>query len=133
MGSMYVQSFLGTTFATIEQDLVCGQEVLFVGTPCQCAGLVSYVQLKGIKSDKLYICDLICHGVSSPKLWKELIGDSDRIESVQTWEMDCFDKAWDDWLATNKKFALSDRQHFETIIKPYTCFVGIYIKLKKAL
>lgn len=69
----------------------------------------------------------------SSKCWKELIGDNDRIASMKTWEMDCFDKAWDDWLATNKKFALGDRQYFESIIKPYTCFVGIYIKLKKAL
>lgn len=67
----------------------------------------------------------------SPKLWKELIGSSDRIDLVETWEMDCFSKAWEDWLATNKKFALGDKQYFETIIKPYTCFVGIYIKLKK--
>lgn len=69
----------------------------------------------------------------SPKHWKELIDGSDRIESVKTWEMDCFDRAWNDWLATNKKFALDDKQYFETIIKPYTCFVGIYIKLKNAL
>ena len=61
------------------------------------------------------------------------IGDNDRIESVTTWEMDCFSKAWDDWLTTNNKYALSDRKYFETIIKPYTCFVGIYIKLKEAL
>ena len=69
----------------------------------------------------------------TPKLWKELIGENDRIESVKTWEMDCYNKAWDDWFATNKKFALDDRQHFEAIIKPYTCFVGIYIKLKKRI
>lgn len=69
----------------------------------------------------------------SPKLWKELIGVSDRIETVKTWEMDCFSAAWDDWLAANNKFALGDRQHFERIIKPYTCFVGIYIKLKPEL
>lgn len=66
----------------------------------------------------------------NPKLWKELIGDNDRIESVTTWEMDCFNGAWNDWLASNKKFALDDRKHFETIIQPYTCFVGIYVKLK---
>ena len=73
------------------------------------------------------------HMFKSPKHWKELIGSSDGIESVKTWEMDCFSKAWNDWLTTNNKFALGDRQHFETIIKPYTCFVGIYIKLKKVL
>lgn len=66
----------------------------------------------------------------SPKLWKELIGRDDRIESVKTWEMDCFSKAWSDWLGTNNEFALGDRQHYESIIRPYTCFVGIYIKLK---
>lgn len=69
----------------------------------------------------------------SPKHWKEIIGGSDRIELLETWEMDCFGKAWDDWLSTNNKFALGDRQYFETVIKPYTCFVGIYIRLKKAL
>ena len=68
----------------------------------------------------------------SPKLWKELIGSHDRIESVKTWEMDCFSKAWSEWLAIDNKFAKGDKQHFETIIRPYTCFVGIYIKLKKA-
>ncbi len=66
----------------------------------------------------------------SPKTWKELIGNDDRIESVTTWEMDCFSKAWSEWLAVDNKFAQGDKQHFETIIKPYTCFVGIYVKIK---
>lgn len=69
----------------------------------------------------------------SPKQWKELIGNSDKIEMVNIWEMDCFNKAWNDWLITNNKFALGDRRYFESTIKPYTCFVGIYIKLKKSL
>lgn len=72
------------------------------------------------------------HMFKSPKHWKELIGGHDRIESVKTWEMDCFRKAWGDWLATNTAFALGDSRYFETIIQPYTCFVGMYIKLKKA-
>ena len=66
----------------------------------------------------------------SPKHWKEIIGNSDRIQSVKTWEMDCFSEAWDDWLATDNQYANSDRKHFEAIIKPYTCFVGISIRLK---
>ena len=44
--------------------------------------------------------------------------------------MDCFSKAWGDWLATDNPYALGDRQHFEAVIQPYTCFVGIYIKIK---
>ena len=66
----------------------------------------------------------------SPMQWKEIIGKHDRIEKIETWEMDCFDLAWNDWLATENEYALGDRQFFETVIKPYTCFVGIYIKIK---
>lgn len=68
----------------------------------------------------------------SPKCWKELIGSSERIEFAEIWELDCFNEAWDDWLATGNRFALGDKSYFETIIKPYTCFVGIYVKLKQA-
>ena len=68
----------------------------------------------------------------SPKHWKELIGGGERIESVKTWEMDCFAAAWADWLAANNPYALGDKEYFETIIKPYTCFVGIHVKLKQA-
>lgn len=69
----------------------------------------------------------------SPERWKELIGSHDRIELVETWEMDCFREAWGDWLAVNNAYALGDRQHFDTIIQPYTCFVGIYIKINAAV
>ena len=66
----------------------------------------------------------------SPIEWKEIIGNHDRIEKIETWEMDCFELAWDEWFATEHKYALGEKQFFETLIKPYTCFVGIYIKIK---
>lgn len=62
--------------------------------------------------------------------WKELIGSHDRIKAVTTWEMDCFSDAWNEWLAADNKFAHGDRQYFESVIRPYTCFVGIAIELK---
>ena len=66
----------------------------------------------------------------SPIAWKKIIGSHERIEHLETWEMDCFDNAWSEWFATEHKYALGDKQFFEGLIKPYTCFVGIYIKLK---
>lgn len=66
----------------------------------------------------------------SPSVWKEIIGTSDRIDCVEVWEMECFDAAWEEWFATEHKYALGDKQFYDTLIKPYTCFVGIYIKLK---
>ena len=66
----------------------------------------------------------------SPAEWREIIGNSDRIESVETWEMECFDLAWEEWFATEHEYALGDKRFYESLIKPYTCFVGICIKLK---
>lgn len=34
------------------------------------------------------------------------------------------------YFATGHEYAIGDKQFYETLIKPYTCFVGIYIKLR---
>ena len=70
-GSKYVQSELGDTLVSVKRDLAAGKKVLFVGTPCQVAGLKSYL---GNKCDGLITLDLICHGVPSPLIYKEHIG-----------------------------------------------------------
>ena len=67
----------------------------------------------------------------SPSAWREIIGSNDRIDCIETCEMDCFDAAWEEWFATGHKYALGDKQFYDTLIKPYTCFVGIYIKVNK--
>lgn len=68
-GSKYVQSDLKDSYKQVKQDLLNGKTVLFSGTPCQIDGLKSY--LKGICTDNLYLCDLICHGTPSPLIWRE--------------------------------------------------------------
>ena len=62
----------------------------------------------------------------SPSAWKEIIGNNDRIEHIKCWEMDCFEKAWEEWFSTKHKYALGDKKFYNTLIKPFTCFVGIY-------
>lgn len=66
-GSKYVQSFIGDVYQQIRQDLNRNLKVLFIGTPCQCAGLKNFLR-KAYKN--LYCVDLICHGVPSQKLLK---------------------------------------------------------------
>lgn len=68
-GSKYVQSTLKDTFHEIKDYINSGDAVLFVGTPCQVHGLKNYVG----ESDNLYTIDLLCLGVSSPKLFAEWI------------------------------------------------------------
>lgn len=70
-GSKYVQSSLGYVFKKIKKDIDSGKKVLFSGTPCQCAGLCSY--LHG-HPDNLVIVDLLCHGTPSPDFLVNHIG-----------------------------------------------------------
>ena len=72
-GSKYVQSYLGNIFSSVLNDLINDKYVLFVGTPCQIASLKSYLLFKKQNINKLILCDLICHGVPSPLLWREHI------------------------------------------------------------
>lgn len=67
-GSKYVQSRLSGVFEPLKQDLEDGRDVLFIGTPCQVMAIRRYA---GKLSDKLYLADLICHGVPSGKMLKE--------------------------------------------------------------
>ena len=70
-GSKYVQSDIMGIYGQILRDLRNGLEVLFTGTPCQVAGLKSYVP-KTLQ-DGLLTMDFICHGVPSPAVWKDYL------------------------------------------------------------
>lgn len=70
IGSKYVQSDMSGILETLLQDLEDGKLVLFTGTPCQVAGAASYVQKKRKSLEGLLLCDFICHGASSPIVWK---------------------------------------------------------------
>ena len=50
----------------MKRELASGRMVLFSGTPCQCAGLKSFL---GKPYENLISVDIICHGVPSPKVW----------------------------------------------------------------
>lgn len=70
-GSKYVQSVIGDTYEEVKKNLKLNKKVLFVGTPCQAAGLYSYLDNK--KYPNLVIIDFICHGVPSPMIFKDYI------------------------------------------------------------
>lgn len=67
-GSKYVQSEIQSTYAEVKQLLKNGKLVLYVGTPCQIEGLLLFLKNK---PTNLITMDLICHGISSPLLWKK--------------------------------------------------------------
>lgn len=63
--------------------------------------------------------------------WKDIISGSREIEFIDTWEMDNFDIAWDEWLETDNEYALGDKKFYQSHIKKYTTFVGIAVKKKQ--
>ena len=70
-GSKYVQSDLSDIFRQVRSDLRSGTKVLFCGTPCQVAGLRSFIPVT--MQDGLYLVDFVCHGVPSPSVWKDYL------------------------------------------------------------
>ena len=69
-GSKYVQSNIGKSYLEAKKDLHQEKSVLFSGTPCQIAGLYSFL---GQDYKNLLTCSLICKGVPSPKVFKKYI------------------------------------------------------------
>ncbi|MCD8387769.1 MAG: Coenzyme F420 hydrogenase/dehydrogenase, beta subunit C-terminal domain [Bacteroidales bacterium] len=70
-GSKYVQSDTEDIFDAVKADLKNGLKVLFSGTPCQVANVKAFVGPK--LRENLFLVDIICHGVPSPKFWKDYL------------------------------------------------------------
>ena len=66
----YVQCETNNAFNEIETLLRAGVKVLYCSTPCQIAGLLSFLDKE---YDNLYTMDFICHGVVSPDVWQQYI------------------------------------------------------------
>lgn len=59
-------------YKAIELSLKANRNVLFSGTPCQIAGLNSYLRKE---YNTLFTVDFICHGVPSPKVFGRYLKD----------------------------------------------------------
>ena len=72
-GSKYVQSRMGDAYLQVKADLENGTPVLFSGTPCQVDGLLSFLQAAHVDRTKLITLDILCHGVPSPRVWRDYL------------------------------------------------------------
>lgn len=73
-GSKYVQSNMTDSFVKIKELLENDSYVLFSGTPCQTAGLASFL---GKDYPKLIVIDILCHSTPSPRIFKDIINKED--------------------------------------------------------
>ncbi|WP_286031510.1 Coenzyme F420 hydrogenase/dehydrogenase, beta subunit C-terminal domain [Phocaeicola coprophilus] len=108
-GSKYVQSDLNTVFIQIKNDLKQGLYVLFSGTPCQTSGLRSYLKKIKVDVDKLFIVDLVCHGVPAPYIWRDYLTYIERKKHKKVTSVDFRDKSKCGWAAHKESFTFSDK------------------------
>lgn len=114
-GSKYLQSNMGNIFKSVKKDLIDGKMVLFTGCPCQIDGLKNY--LINVRQDKLLTCDLICHGVNSPKFWKDYLDYIRKQENVIS--ISFRDKS-SGWRNPTLKVQMQQKNYME--IDTYDCF-----------
>lgn len=74
--SKYIQSSTNNTYSIAKKSLDNNEEVLYIGTPCQIAGLKGYLRKD---YPGLYTIDLICHGCSNSRVLKEEVNYLERI------------------------------------------------------
>lgn len=86
-GSKYVQSFIGDSYKKAEMFLKGGRKVLFSGTPCQISGLKHYLRKE---YENLLTVECVCHGVPSPKVWKEYLNEVKTTNSSSCVKNVCF-------------------------------------------
>lgn len=72
MGSKYVQSRTENCYQKAKVFLQSGRMVLYSGTPCQIAGLKSFLRNE---YDNLLTVEVMCHGVPSPGVWRQYISN----------------------------------------------------------
>lgn len=94
-GSKYVQSDIRGIIDEIKDDLKNKRYVLFSGTPCQVAGVKAAIPQKF--TDRLFLLDILCHGVPSPLMWRDYIHYQEKLHGGKLTKFDFRDKSINGW------------------------------------
>lgn len=75
--SKYMRSDINNTYLLVKKDLNNKRLVLFSGTPCQVAGLKSYLRKD---YENLITIDIICHGTPPSNIWSKYLKELEQKE-----------------------------------------------------
>ena len=93
-GSKYYQSVIGSSFKIAKEKLEKNKPVIFSGTPCQIAGLKSFL---GKDYENLICIDIACHGVPSSKVFKKYINESCKNNEIENINFRDKSISWDNY------------------------------------
>jgi coenzyme F420-reducing hydrogenase beta subunit len=82
--SKYVQSNTDVVFKDVKQHLKTGRQVLFCGTPCQIAGLLSFLGNKDYPN--LITVGVVCHGVPSQRSFDKYLQEIEKDNNVKVFD-----------------------------------------------
>ena len=91
-GSKYVWSYMGDKYQEIKQYLESGKMVLFIGLPCQVAGLKNYIRKD---YENLILMDFFCGGTPSPLAFREYLKTITKKTPVEKLDLKFRDKEKD--------------------------------------
>jgi coenzyme F420-reducing hydrogenase beta subunit len=83
-GSKYTQSNIEGAYKQVCDYLKEKRKILFVGTPCQVAGLKSFIKQD---DENLFTVEILCHGVPSPKVWEMYLEQQQEIHGSYVTEI----------------------------------------------
>lgn len=99
--SKYVQADLEGIHSLVAKDLSNNKKVLFSGTPCYVASMLSFLLAKRVPTNNLITIDLICYGVPSPGLYDEYLQLEEKKKGKKAVDFVFRDKQW----SLNEKYS----------------------------
>lgn len=130
-GTKYIQSDMTGVFEQLSYDLKALKPVLFTGTPCQTAAVLNFVKSKKLPQEKLYLCDIICHGVPSPKAFDDFILWLKERETFDkyyfrnkelSWRGDSASVSWENSIKANRYISSFMSLYYSNLLTDEACF-----------
>lgn len=115
--SKYIQSEIGDVYTKVEELLKQNRWVLFVGTPCQVAGLDAYLECE---YKTLLTIDIVCHGVPSVKVYQKFLEEKSQQREIDY--VDFRDKSIVPW-GSVEYIKFKDGTHYYS-----DCYKGMWYK-----
>ncbi len=111
-GSKYVEAEIQGIYNLVNRDLLSGKKVLFSGTGCQIAALKSYLTKLGTQiMENLYLVDIVCHGVSTRKIFRDYIEFLESKYRGTVTKFNFRDKLYG-WDSTIESFFINGKKHY---------------------
>lgn len=124
-GSKYLQSKIESSYAETRIALNKGRKVLFVGTPCQIAGLKAFLQND---YNNLLTIDLFCHGISSRDFFAKYIKYLEKHYKSKVIDFKCRDKSRLGWGMAGLMTMNKNGKTFERPLWPRINYYYYYVK-----